>query len=179
MESSSEANKVHASAAAYEELQKEGNKLSIQSRGVIEVKGKGESWGMRVGVWTMAGFIISTPPCPGMMETYWVSDRVITTRIAGLTEEELEAETERRRSGRSATPRPSVIQAVKKNSLFVTDKSEPVDAKATDSQQQLPPLGYEIGGDSIFALQTTVVVEDGSVKIHFAEEPQQTSVAMV
>ncbi len=43
MESSSEANRLHASSAAYEELQKEGTKLSIQSRGIIEVKGKGES----------------------------------------------------------------------------------------------------------------------------------------
>ena len=43
MESSSQANKVHASGAAYEELQREGSKLTLTSRGIIEVKGKGES----------------------------------------------------------------------------------------------------------------------------------------
>jgi hypothetical protein len=47
MESSSQVNKVHASGAAYEELQKEGTKLVLQSRGVIEVKGKGELLGIR------------------------------------------------------------------------------------------------------------------------------------
>lgn len=43
MESSSEANKIHLSDAAYEELVQESSKLSCTSRGVIDVKGKGVS----------------------------------------------------------------------------------------------------------------------------------------
>ena len=42
MESSSEANKIHFSRAAYEELQRENSLLPVVSRGFIDVKGKGK-----------------------------------------------------------------------------------------------------------------------------------------
>ena len=62
MESSSEANKINISGAAYEELIKEKTKLTLTSRGIIEVKGKGK------------------------METFWVTDRTTSTKIAGMSE---------------------------------------------------------------------------------------------
>ena len=42
MESSSEAMRVHLSGAAHEQLVAEKSKLACTSRGVIDIKGKGE-----------------------------------------------------------------------------------------------------------------------------------------
>ena len=43
MESSSEAMRVHLSGAAHEQLVAEKSKLACTSRGVVDIKGKGES----------------------------------------------------------------------------------------------------------------------------------------
>jgi hypothetical protein len=49
MESSSEAMRIHMSAAAREQLMQEKSTLAVTSRGTIDVKGKGasrwEGWG--------------------------------------------------------------------------------------------------------------------------------------
>lgn len=43
MESSSEAMRVHMSAAAQEQLVQEKSKMTVTSRGIVDVKGKGTS----------------------------------------------------------------------------------------------------------------------------------------
>ena len=43
MESSSEAMRAHLSGAAHEQLVAEKSKLACTSRGVVDIKGKGES----------------------------------------------------------------------------------------------------------------------------------------
>lgn len=43
MESSSEAMRIHMSAAAQEQLMQEKSSLAVTSRGMIDVKGKGAS----------------------------------------------------------------------------------------------------------------------------------------
>jgi hypothetical protein len=127
-----------------------------------------------------------------MMETYWVSDRVITAKIAGLSEEELKVESERRRSGRSvlapstlATPRASFMHAVggKVSHGRLTTEDVGVDpvSKAADSAALsapaagtvgLAPFGMEFTGDSSCSLQNAQAVEeDGTVKINFGDEP--------
>jgi hypothetical protein len=44
MESSSEAMRVHMSAAAQEQLVQEKSKMAVTSRGIVDVKGKGISY---------------------------------------------------------------------------------------------------------------------------------------
>jgi len=120
-----------------------------------------------------------------MMETYWVSDRVPTAKIAGLSEEELAKETERRRSGRSVltpstltTPRASFMYAVKNQQRpsiheeVVADtlgKPQEVVSGGLSVGNHLAPAMIEFGGDSTFSLQT-VVTEDGTVKINVGDE---------